>query len=147
MKRQWRMRTSIWPLGMDTENCYTPLEGRISILCRSQVRQWIPLKVLNESNPVEVANYVMSNRLINKPAIKWQAPYTLRKRHHIVSNVVCRVKKEAHKYGIRIPRSIQTETVIGAISLKRKWEIYLWPLRFLRMMKHYRKDTSQHYTI
>lgn len=74
---------------------------------RSGEEQWIPLRILKESNPVEVADYAAINGLLKEPAFKWWAPYTLRKRDQIISKVVSRVKKKSHKYGVQIPRSVQ----------------------------------------
>jgi hypothetical protein len=46
---------------------------------------WIPLKVLKESKPVEVADYVVANILASEPAFKWWVPYTLKKRERIIA--------------------------------------------------------------
>jgi hypothetical protein len=42
--------------------------------------QWIALKILKESNPVQVAEYAVARGIGNKPAFAWWIPYTLRKR-------------------------------------------------------------------
>jgi hypothetical protein len=61
---------------------------------------WIDLKILKESNPVQVAEYVTARNIANKPAFAWWVPYVLRKRDVIVSAVITRVWKTSHKYGI-----------------------------------------------
>jgi hypothetical protein len=40
---------------------------------------WIPLKDLKESNPVDVAEYVVANKLVHEPAFAWWVPDVLRK--------------------------------------------------------------------
>ena len=47
--------------------------------------QWIPLKILKELNPVQVAEYVVARNIADKPAFAWWIHYVLRKRDVIVS--------------------------------------------------------------
>jgi hypothetical protein len=67
-------------------------------------RQWMPLKILKESNPVQVAEYVMARNLSEEAAFAWWVHYVLRKRDIIVSAVKSRVARTTHKYGIELPR-------------------------------------------
>ena len=89
---------------------------------RTGEEQWIPLKLMKESNPVEVADYAAANNLLKEPAFKWWAPYTLRKRDHIVSKVVGRVKKKSHKYGIQIPRTIKEAYELDRVNKNSHWK-------------------------
>jgi hypothetical protein len=66
-------------------------------------RQWIDLKVLKESNPVQVGEYVIARGIADEPAFAWWVPYVMRKRDAIVSAVKSFVKKTTHKYGIEMP--------------------------------------------
>jgi hypothetical protein len=43
------------------------------------MRQWIDLKILKESNPVQVAEYVTARNIADKPAFAWWVSYVLRK--------------------------------------------------------------------
>ena len=88
---------------------------------KSGEEQWIPLKVLKESNPVEVADYAAANDLLNEPAFKWWANYILRKRDQIVAKVVSRVKKKTHKYGVQIPRSVKDAYELDRINGNNLW--------------------------
>ena len=47
--------------------------------------QWIPLNILKESNPVQVAEYVVAQNIADKPAFAWWIHYVLRKCDVIVS--------------------------------------------------------------
>ena len=69
-------------------------------------KEWVYLKVLKESNPVDVAEYVTALWIKQEPSFAWWVPYTLHKRDVIVSAVSLRVRKASHKYGIEIPNSI-----------------------------------------
>jgi hypothetical protein len=84
-------------------------------------RQWIDLKVLKESNPVQVAEYVTARDIAEEPAFAWWVPYVLRKRDVIVSAVNTRVRKSSHKYGIDLPTSVR-----HAIDIDRKNGDTLW---------------------
>ena len=70
---------------------------------------WVPLSTLKESNPVDVADYVMARGLESEPAFAWWVPYTLRKRDVIVSAITSRVRKRSHshKYGVAVPTSFE----------------------------------------
>ena len=69
--------------------------------------QWIPLKTLKESHPVEVAEFAKAHDIADEPAFVWWVPYTLRKREVILAAVKHRIRKTTHKYGIEIPTSIE----------------------------------------
>ena len=65
--------------------------------------QWIDLKILKESNPVQVGEYVISRGIQDKPAFSWWVPYTMRKWDVIVSAIKLRLKKTLQNYGIDMP--------------------------------------------
>jgi hypothetical protein len=69
--------------------------------------QWIDLKILKESNPAQVAEYVTARNIADKPAFAWWVPSILRKQDVIVSAVTTRVQKTSHKYGIELPSSVK----------------------------------------
>jgi hypothetical protein len=47
-------------------------------------RQWIALKILKESNPIQIAEYAIARDIADQPAFAWWVLYTLRKRNVIV---------------------------------------------------------------
>jgi hypothetical protein len=69
--------------------------------------QWIPLSVMKESNPIEVAEFAIAKGIADESAFCWWVPYTLRKRDRIISAVKARVKRVTHKYGVEIPRTVE----------------------------------------
>jgi hypothetical protein len=87
--------------------------------------QWVDLKVLKESNPVQGGEYVISRGIQNEPAFAWWVPYAMQKRDVIVSAVKSRVKKTTHKYGVEMP-SPGTNVVQNAIDLDRRNGTTLW---------------------
>ena len=47
--------------------------------------QWVPLKELKESNPVELAEYAVANKIDHEPAFAWWVPFALLKRNRVIS--------------------------------------------------------------
>jgi hypothetical protein len=94
-------------------------------------QQWIPLKDLKESNPVDIAEYVQRHGLVDEPAFAWWVPHTLRKRERIIASVIARVKKKTHKYGIRVPR-----TVAEAYALDKENGNTMWRDAIRKEMKN-----------
>jgi hypothetical protein len=66
---------------------------------------WTNLKDLKESNPVEIAEYAVANKLVEEPAFKWWVANVLRRRNRIISKLKSRYWKTTHKFGIRVPKS------------------------------------------
>jgi hypothetical protein len=48
---------------------------------------WEPLCNLKDSNPIEVAEYVVINKLTEEAAFAWWVPHTLKKHDQIVAAV------------------------------------------------------------
>jgi hypothetical protein len=67
---------------------------------------WISLKELKESNPVQVTDYCTKQKIDDKPALAWWVPYTLQKKVQIISAVNQHTKKTTHKYGVQVPSSL-----------------------------------------
>ena len=68
---------------------------------------WERLKDLKESNPVEVAEYAVANKLVEEPAFAWWVPYTLKRRDRIIAAVNKRYFKITHKFGIELPKTVE----------------------------------------
>lgn len=49
--------------------------------------EWIPLKDLKNSNPIEVAEYAVANRLENEPAFVWWVGRTQRTQRRIMAKM------------------------------------------------------------
>ncbi len=84
-------------------------------------RQWIELKILKESNPIQVTEYTMACNIGEDAAFAWWVPYVLHKRDVIVSAMNSRVRKTSHKCGIELPSSVK-----NAIEINRKNGNTLW---------------------
>ena len=85
----------------------TTIGWKFEVLWKDGTKQWIPLKHLKESNPVEVAEFAVARGIADEPAFAWWVPFTLKKRDRIIAAVNSRTTRRTHKYGIEIPRSVQ----------------------------------------
>ncbi len=102
--------------------CQTTVGWKFLVEWANSSRQWIDLKLLEESNPVQVAEYVTARNIADEPAFAWWVPYVLRKRDVIISAINFRVRRMSHKYGIEV---------------RKKWAMCALPLKSLvRMQKH-----------
>ncbi|KAI2489216.1 Reverse transcriptase (RNA-dependent DNA polymerase) [Fragilaria crotonensis] len=68
---------------------------------------WVKLKDIKDAYPVQVAEYAIQNRIAEQPAFNWWVHNVLRKRNRIISKAKSRYWKTTHKFGIRIPKSVE----------------------------------------
>ena len=67
----------------------------------------MPLKLLKESYPVDVADFAVSRGIQDELTFKRWVLYTLRCQDRIIASVNSRVTKVTHKYGVEIPRTVK----------------------------------------
>ena len=91
---------------------------------------WIPLKDLKNSNQIEIAEYAVANRIANEPALIWWVPHVLRKRNRIINKVKGRYWRTTHKFGVRVPKSVQ-----DAFRIDRDTGTTFWTGNILKEMK------------
>ena len=82
---------------------------------------WVPLKILKESNPVDIAEYAMPPGIEDEPAFARWIPYTLRKRYIIVFTINTQVQWKTHKYGIEVPSSLKDAIRLDTLAGISKW--------------------------
>ena len=82
---------------------------------------WEKLADLKESNPVELAEYAVANRIVDEPAFKWWVPHVLRRRNRIISKVKRRYWRTTHKFGIRLPKSVEEALLIDRLTGTDYW--------------------------
>lgn len=92
---------------------------------------WVPLKQVKDSNPVELAEYAAAHKLLNKPVFNWWAKWTLNKRDRIINKVKSRYWKTTHKFGIRIPKTVEE-----ALRIDRETGTTFWTDAIDKEMRH-----------
>mmetsp|Transcript_10819 Transcript_10819/g.15256 ORF Transcript_10819/g.15256 Transcript_10819/m.15256 type:complete len:380 (+) Transcript_10819:2561-3700(+) len=84
--------------------------------------QWVPLRILKESNPVEVVEFAVARNLQDEAAFVWWVQYVLRKRNAIMSSINSRIKHTTHKYGVEVPRTMNEAMEIDRKNQNRYWQ-------------------------
>jgi hypothetical protein len=106
---------------------------KLKVEWKDGTSSWIPLKDLKESNPLDVAEYARSRKLLNQPAFAWWCPYTLRKHERIIKQVRHRLVKKNLKFGVKIPNSVEE-----ALSLDKENGNDLWAKSIEKELKNVR---------
>ncbi len=92
---------------------------------------WLPLRDVKESNPIELAEYAIACKIDHEPAFRWWVPLVIQKRHRMINKVKKKYWRTTHKYGVRILKS-----VAEALQLDReKWQYKLGPRNQEKMTK------------
>ena len=79
------------------------------------------IKDLKNSNPVEVAEYAVANCIQDGPAFAWWVKTVLRRRNRIISKVKKKYWRTTHKYGVRVPKSVQEALQLDEINGNTLW--------------------------
>ena len=87
---------------------------------------WVALKDLKESYPVQLAEYSVAAQISMEPAFAWWVPHTLKRRNHIISNVKSKYWLRTHKFGIRIPKSVEEAKQLNQGNGDTQWWDEIW---------------------
>ena len=79
----------------------------LCILWKDGSSNWVALKDMKNSYPIQVADYARSNKIQDQPAFAWWVPYVLKKRKAIIKKVKSKYWQRTHKFGIKIPKSVK----------------------------------------
>ena len=94
---------------------------------------WISLKDIKESYPVQVAEYAVSSRISEEPAFAWWSSSVLKKCNRIIAKTKSKYWLRSHKFGIEIPK-----TVLQARQIDAKCGNTLWWDAVCKEMKNVR---------
>jgi ribosomal protein L39E len=90
----------------------------------------ILLKQLKDSNPIQLAEYAVANRIQEEPAFKWWVSDTLRTQHRIIAKAKRRYWKTNHKYDVRLPHLVQE-----VLQINKETGTDVWWRAILKEMK------------
>jgi Reverse transcriptase (RNA-dependent DNA polymerase) len=82
---------------------------------------WVSLKDLKESNPVEVAQYAVDNKIESEPAFAWWVRDLIRQKDRMIAKVKSKYWLRTHKFGIEVPKSVRE-----ALEIDRATGTDLW---------------------
>jgi hypothetical protein len=106
-KRQRKKTTAGWHFNIQWKDVTTSLE---------------PLKHLKESNPVQFAEYTVANKIASEPAFCWWVTFTLQQRDRIIAAVNKRYLLQTHKFGIRVPTTVDEAIAIDKETGTKYWQ-------------------------
>jgi hypothetical protein len=95
---------------------------KLCVKWKDESTTWEDLKDLKESNPVQVAEYAVTNKIVSQPAFAWWVPFTLKKRDRIIAKVNTRYLKRTHKFGIEVPKSVAHAMRLDVKNGNSFWE-------------------------
>jgi hypothetical protein len=76
---------------------------------------------LKESNPIELAQYAEAHGLLEEPVFVWWAKDTLRCSRRTINRVKSKYWQCTHKYGIRLPKSVQEALKLDEENSNSLW--------------------------
>ena len=100
---------------------WTTKGWELHVIWKDGSSNWISLKDMKESFPIEVADYAKDNGIEEEPAFAWWVPHVRRKRNALIQKIKSKYWERTHKYGIRIPRTIKEALEIDKENNDTMW--------------------------
>ena len=94
----------------------------IKVQWKDGTSNWIPLKDIKESNPLEVAEYATRASISDEPAFAWWVNPTLKRRNKIIKQVQHRLVKKSTKFGIKVPESVDEALRLDVENGNSLWQ-------------------------
>ena len=91
------------------------------MLTKDKSLEWMTLKELKASHPIELAKYAVANHLTEEPAFKWWVPHVLCQWKQIISKVKGQHWQMTHKFGIILPHSVEEALMIDEQTGTNFW--------------------------
>ena len=85
---------------------FTAKDWEFCVIWKDGSTNWISIKDLKESYPLQLAEYAKNHKLENEEAFSWWLPYVLKKRKLIIAKLKSKYWQRTHKYGIRVPKTV-----------------------------------------
>ena len=82
---------------------------------------WVSLKDIKESYPVQVAEFAIATHISMEPTFTWWILFVLKKRKPILAKVKSKYWLRTHKFGIRIPKSVEEAKKIDEQNGNTLW--------------------------
>jgi hypothetical protein len=91
------------------------------VMWKDRSTSWVKLKDLKASNPIELAEYAVANRIAEELAFKWWVSHTLHMRNRIISKVKSKYWKTMHKFGCKLLHSMAEALEIDRLAGTDLW--------------------------
>ena len=83
---------------------------------------WHPLSIVKSSDPIELAEYAVSNNLSAEPAFKWQVKQTLKGRNKLINKFKKRITSKKIKFGVEIPSIVKEAFHLNLENSNKLWQ-------------------------
>ena len=93
----------------------------ICVRWKDGLSDWLALKYLKESYPVQLVYYATANGIQPESAFSWWVPFVIRKKKDITSRLNSKYWQRLHTYVIRVPRSDDEANKIDERDGDTKW--------------------------
>jgi len=91
--------------GSNKQLCRMTQGLQLNILWCDGSTSWEHLRNLKESNPIQVAEYAVANKLVEEAAFAWWVPHVLKHHGRIIGVINSRYHKCTHKFSIELPKT------------------------------------------
>jgi hypothetical protein len=109
--------------------CRTTKGWELCVLWKDGSTSWEKLKDMKEGFPIQVVEFAVSRGLENWIAFKWWVPYIIKRRNRMIKAMKTTYIKRTHKYGIRLPKSVE-----DAYEIDRESNTDFWHRAILKEM-------------
>ena len=79
------------------------------VLLEDGSTNWIQIKEIKDSNPIEVAEYAVVNHIQYEPAFAWWVSKVTMRSNRIISKVKLKDWRTTHKFSIHLPKTDKEE--------------------------------------
>ena len=83
---------------------------------------WHPLSLVKRSNPVDLAEYIVSNGLSKKPAFRWLVIQVLKRRSKIKGKLKAKKRKNKMKFGVKVPANVKEARMFDTENDNTLWQ-------------------------
>ena len=94
------------------------------------------MKDVHASYPVQLAEYAIQRSIDKLPAFAWWVPHVIKKKHRIIAKTKSKYWTRTHKFGIRLPHSVEE-----ALAIDRENGDTMWWDAICKEMNSHSKNT------
>ena len=95
---------------------------KLLVKFRYGYEQWVTLKILRETNPIQVSEFSTACDIVDEPSFCWWVPYTLQKGDCVIAAGTSCARNTSQKYGIEVPRDLYHAKQLYSINGNCLWQ-------------------------
>lgn len=83
---------------------------------------WLSLAEVKQGYPLQLAEYAIANKIADSPQFRWWVPTVIRKRDRVIQKTKTKYWRTTHKFGIRVPKSVDEAIEIDKANGNTLWQ-------------------------